>query len=57
MADPSFLPPRDADDDAAIVRQTEAALGMPVPEACGPGVAANVRLLERHWATLREDGA
>ena len=54
MADPLFLPSRDSDDDPAIVDQVEAALGFALPEPTWAGVAANVRLLEQHWATVRD---
>jgi len=40
--------------DTALAQAVGAALGMAVPEACVPGVAANVRLLEDHIAIMRQ---
>lgn len=42
------VPRSDADIDEAARR-----IGMPILEACRPGVAANLALLDRHAATLR----
>ncbi len=40
--------------NAALAQAVGAALDMEVPEVCVPGVAANVRLLENHIATMRQ---
>lgn len=44
--------PRTDEDIASAA----AAQGMTIPEACAPGVAANLALLESHATTLRGDG-
>lgn len=41
---------------ALILAHVAEAIGAAVPEACIPGVLANVRLLNDHWATLRAAG-
>jgi len=40
--------------DEALAKAVGEKLGMDVPPACVPGVAANVRLLETHIATMRK---
>jgi len=40
--------------DAELAQAVGAALDMTMPDACVPGVAANVRLLEQHIATMRQ---
>jgi sodium/bile acid cotransporter 7 len=46
--DPSVTVPR---SEAAIAR-VAAALALPIPAACMPGVVANLALLARHAETL-----
>lgn len=41
---------------AREIEDAAAAIGITIPEACLPGVAANLALLERHAETLRRDG-
>lgn len=43
-----------AGEDAEVAEAVGEALGFALPEACVPGVAANVRLLRRHLAVLEE---
>jgi len=43
-----------ATPDAELAAAVAAALEFDLPEACVPGVAANVRLLEQHLAVLGE---
>jgi hypothetical protein len=40
--------------DGELAQAVGAALDMAVPDACVPGIAANVRLLEDHIATMRQ---
>jgi hypothetical protein len=40
--------------DAALALAVGTVLDMAVPDACVPGVAANVRLIEDHIATMRQ---
>ena len=40
--------------DADLAAAVGEVLAMVIPEACVPGVAANVRLLEQHLAVLGE---
>jgi hypothetical protein len=40
--------------DAALAQAVGAVLAMELADACVPGVAANVRLLEQHIATMRD---
>jgi len=40
--------------DEALAKAVAEKLGMVLPTACVPGVAANVRLLESHIATMRK---
>jgi hypothetical protein len=51
MTEPLF----DLTEDAEIVAALAEALAIDLPEACLPGVAANVRLLRRHIAVLRDE--
>ena len=41
---------------AREIEDAATAIGITIPEACLPGVAANLALLERHAETLRRDG-
>jgi len=40
--------------DIALAQAVGRVLDMAMPDACVPGVAANVRLLETHIATMRQ---
>jgi sodium/bile acid cotransporter 7 len=47
------LPPQDEAETLACAK----AIGLPIPEACRPGVAANLALLTRHARTLLDEAA
>jgi sodium/bile acid cotransporter 7 len=42
--------------DEPTARAVAASLGLPIPDACVPGVMGNLALLDRHAATFRDAG-
>ncbi|EGD59640.1 hypothetical protein Y88_2424 [Novosphingobium nitrogenifigens DSM 19370] len=51
--DALFSPRSIERDDAVLAAAVGEVLGLALPEPCTPGVAANVRILSGHLATMR----